>query len=445
MTFADLCSKLFPKTQGILDKSNDTVQFKFQNKELDSKSNDTLASLGIGNNSNIDVTWTPSFDRGRLIEESIERQEKMIKENQQKDPVRDTLIDMATLAIEMQEKIARGNLEGRFISADQALKQKNSDMHLFSLGLLAKYLEKLGIKTEIEKGYGQNDKKSLDFANILLQFLVNGMINYRKYCLKFKLEPKEIDLIAKNKNEKEKYNEYFKSTIVDKFEVENPNDIIVTSYTEGSNIVFLLIPKKNDFVLLKDELMQKLKYEKVNDLQDFSEGPVLDSVILAKNMLDKKGDQNGDKKNYGQGEERGGYSYLPPNGWYRCGVRVFNIYDNGNNDWLSWEYKKKGQWSISYHGVKTKQDDSSKYEKEDDSKHPGNLVSKGVLCYQDPNDMGKNTDVISIPNGEKYQLGFMLRVNPTLIRIPKSKKTYWFLNGTPDEIRPYGILVKKYN
>ena len=367
------------------------------------------------------------------------------KEIDQKDPVKDTLKDMAILASDMETTIFQETNKGKYISTYEALQQKNSDMHLFALGLLASYLEKLGIKTVIEKGYGQTDKTSLDFANTLLQFLVNGMINYRKYCLKFKMEQKIIDLIAKDSNEKEEYNDYFKTTIVDKFNVSNPDDIIVTSYTEGSNIVFFLIHKKNCLVLDKEDIIKKYKYEKVSDLQDFSEGPVLDTAILTKNMLDKHGDKNGDKKNYGQGEYRAGNLYLPPNGWYRCGVRVFNIYDNGNNNWLSWKPNINGQWSICYCGIKTKSDDSCQYEKEEDSKHPGKLVSKGVLCYQDPNDMRNNTEVITIPNGEKYQLGFMLRVNPIFIRAPVKKETYWFVNGTPDEIRPYGILIKPYN
>ena len=37
----------------------------------------------------------------------------------------------------------------------------------------------------------------------------------------------------------------------------------------------------------------------------------------------------------------------------------------------------------------------------------------------------------------------MLRVKPNKIRCPVDRKDYWVLNGTDDEIRPYGILIKK--
>ena len=46
-------------------------------------------------------------------------------------------------------------------------------------------------------------------------------------------------------------------------------------------------------------------------------------------------------------------------------------------------------------------------------------------------------------NGENYYMAFMLRVKPDKIRCSKNKKDYWVLNGTNDEIRPYGILIKK--
>ena len=447
MPFAVYCSKFFQKTQKIIDQSNNIVLLKINDKQLDIKSQTSLSSLGIKNNSNIEVTWTPkvSLDQENMIEKSRSRQDQMRKRKRtkkEKDPIKDTLIDMAMLSNAMKAEIFQGNFEGRYISPDQALQLKTTDKYLFPLGLLAKFLEILGINAVIEKGYGRSDKKSLDFANTLLQFLVNGMINYRKFCLKFKLEEKLINEIAKDQNEKEEYNEYFKTAIVDKFDVDDPDDIIIISYTEGLNIVFLLIVKKNNFVLTKDELKKKFQYERVSDLQDFSEGPVLDTVILTKNMLDP----NGDQQLYGQNEDRGGNMYLPPNGWDRYGVRVKDIYDEKNNDWISWEFHKEGQWSICYRGIMDvfSDDDPSKYEKEEDCKHPGSLVSKGILCYQDPGDMANTTAIITIPNGEKYQLGFMLRVEPSLIRAPKSKPTYWFLNGTPDELRPYGILIKQF-
>lgn len=58
--------------------------------------------------------------------------------------------------------------------------------------------------------------------------------------------------------------------------------------------------------------------------------------------------------------------------------------------------------------------------------------------------MEQNTEIINA-NGIKYKMGLMLRVKPEAIRVPESNKNTWVVNGTPDEIRPYGILLKKYN
>ena len=40
-------------------------------------------------------------------------------------------------------------------------------------------------------------------------------------------------------------------------------------------------------------------------------------------------------------------------------------------------------------------------------------------------------------------MGFMMRVKPDKIRYPLEKPEYWVLNATPDEMRPYRILVKE--
>ena len=57
--FCQICSKVFQKTQKILDQSNNIIQFKFKDEQLDTKSNETLSSLGINNSSDILISWKP--------------------------------------------------------------------------------------------------------------------------------------------------------------------------------------------------------------------------------------------------------------------------------------------------------------------------------------------------------------------------------------------------
>lgn len=74
----------------------------------------------------------------------------------------------------------------------------------------------------------------------------------------------------------------------------------------------------------------------------------------------------------------------------------------------------------------------------------GQKVGRGVYCTPDINiTIQDNYAGIVKINDEKYYMAFMLRVKPDKIRCSVNKKDYWVLNGTDDEIRPYGILIKK--
>ena len=47
---------------------------------------------------------------------------------------------------------------------------------------------------------------------------------------------------------------------------------------------------------------------------------------------------------------RGGKPYKqPPSGWFRKGLKVFGVFDNGNNNWLGTDDKS---WPVVYHGFK---------------------------------------------------------------------------------------------
>ena len=63
----------------------------------------------------------------------------------------------------------------KFIDTNQALKMENKDQGLFTLALLSKHLENLGIETAIEKDENPKEKNN-DLTG--LQFLFNGMIIY---------------------------------------------------------------------------------------------------------------------------------------------------------------------------------------------------------------------------------------------------------------------------
>ena len=82
------------------------------------------------------------------------------------------------------------------------------------------------------------------------------------------------------------------------------------------------------------------------------------------------------------------------------------------------------------------------YQYDDDANHPGQKIGKGVYCSPNPNVMDKYAKKTK-NNGKTYKMGFMMRVKPDKIRYSNSKKDYWVLDGTTEQIRPYRILIKE--
>ena len=157
-------------------------------------------------------------------------------------------------------------------------------------------------------------------------------------------------------------------------------------------------------------------------------------------MLDSRGD-NKDDSRWGYCELRGGEEYIPPVGWMRFGLRVFDKYDNGDNDWLSYD-NRDGEWCIAYSGLSGFTKGYEQIENYEDAKHMGKKIGNGVFVWNDPKEMKDKIEVINI-NGTNYKLGLMLRVKPDKIRVPKGVSNVWVVNGIADEIRPYGILLQK--
>ena len=56
--------------------------------------------------------------------------------------------------------------------------------------------------------------------------------------------------------------------------------------------------------------------------------------------------------------------------------------------------------------------------------------------------MEEYTETINA-NEEKYKVGFMIRVKPDKIRASQKNKDIWIVNGNDNELREYGILIKK--
>ena len=75
-------------------------------------------------------------------------------------------------------------------------------------------------------------------------------------------------------------------------------------------------------------------------------------------------------------------------------------------------------------------------------RNPGCNCETGAYFYQNPNFAENSSEIINI-GGMQYKIMFMCRVNPKKIMQPENFKDCWILSPTPDEVRPYKILIKK--
>ena len=221
----------------------------------------------------------------------------------------------------------------------------------------------------------------------------------------------------------------------------------------------------NDNINL-DKIKQKCKnnhdLKEIMFLKQIHENLLVEGCQLNKNELDNKGNK---ENGWSVGEKRGGFKYIPPpEGWKGFGLNVLNKYDNGNNDWLA-KNGNKNEWAIAYHGIGIKMGSGFTLEKvtkailkegfkpghgqayaeDDDSRHPGKKVGKGVYCTPNPAEMeyyANDAETTTSVNDRKFMMAFMIRVNPDKIRFSKYREDYWVLNGSKDEMRPYRILIK---
>ena len=159
--------------------------------------------------------------------------------------------------------------------------------------------------------------------------------------------------------------------------------------------------------------------------------------------------------------------YSPPLGWIGIGLKVLNLYDNGDNTWLGTTINK-GQWYIAYHGIKTLNSISGilnigfrrgQFQNYQNAKNENPLsyqsyplCSKGVYFIPNFTDATRNTNVINYL-GYKIRVILMCRINPYKVRIAKIgfNEESWIINGDElndingrirdDEVRPYRILI----
>ena len=438
----------YAQTLGMTNQQLESNFFFLGGGSYVSTNSDKVISSFFGKNINILVfdkqnvdNDNKSGDQNTIMDTINNNQFKIRNCNIWNRNIIDTLYDMALLG-SLTKDIIVNTIAVRpnsYMTLDEVVQKKNERPEFFVLGILAQYLNQLGIHAVISRS-SQISEKYKNLSVTVLQFLFNGLIFKKKYYLSFELPEQRINQLLNYKSEQDNFKNIIISALNIIYGIPQEKIVVSTPIQDKYYKVIVLLNDDNT-VLDKQTLMKKfIINEDLCKLIEVKQVNVIDGIILNKCMLDING--NTPKGHYAHFEERGGEEYQPPDEWDRYGLSVYNKYDNRNNDWLSSD-NRKGEWCIGYSWLVNDQNKVNiNYENANDRKHIGKKVGKGVYVTQNPDIMDKYTEEINMKN-EKYKIGLMVRVNPEKIRSPDTNEEIWAVDGYSDEIRPYGILIKK--
>ena len=302
---------------------------------------------------------------------------------------------------------------------------------------MGKYLEKIGIKVQIEENSVPRNYESTEYHKNLIQSICNNFILKDKYLLYFDLDNNRINELFSDDTKRCDFNEKIKKLIMKAYHLEL---LIINQKRENSKFTVVMVIKSNfNKKISKEELIKC--FEGDEDLKTLSKIYIekMTSIItLSTSMLSPKNNNKNNK--WSNDKTKGGEEYHPPYGWINYGINVRHNFNDSNRAWIS-RFHKPGEWCVGYCGLKTKSIEQI-YENDDDIRHPGKKVGIGVYCTSLPSLLEQDAETIEL-NGENYKVGFMLRIKPEKIRASSKNKNIFVVNGNDDEFRPYGILIKK--
>ena len=328
----------------------------------------------------------------------------------------------------------------KFISIDECLKNKQ----FFILGILGKYLEQIGISVVIEKDELPRNSELRDYHKNIFQLINNSYIYKHKYLLDFDLGENRIKYLFRNPIERCNFNENLKNNMMKIYNLKG-EELLITNLVRDRNKFTAVIVIKSNYNpnITKEELIKGFeeKDKELKTITNVEKELICPTIRLNRSMLFPREDNR--VNIWAQKEKRGGEDYIPPNGWIKYGIKVDHDFNDKTHDWIS-HLHKKGEWCVAYCGITglTKKRIEQIYENDDDIRHQGKKVGIGVYCPSDPKIMEKFTEKINA-NGENYKVGFMIRVKPDKFRASGNNKNIWIVNGNDNELRPYGILIKK--
>ena len=409
------------------------------------------------------------------IKKNKEMQKKIVKrqenlnlksaEKKQDEQLKEIVQDMCLMGNFMKKEIVKEkqNNPDKFIPIEDAINDKdNNDGLNFCLGVLAQNLEEIGITTAIEK-VSSEEEESVKASEMVIQFIMNGMVDKKKFELNFDFGAKRNNELLNDQSEQDIFHLKLKLALAKIFNVPE-DEVIIANPQKGNYRVQVIFTNdemnKMDPAEFEKKCKNSKELEELQYLEEVNHTLIMEGCKLSRNMLDPKGNRF---SGWPVGEMRGGKPYNSPVGWLGFGLKVTGKYDNGSDDWLAYD-GNENEWAVAYHGVRTKMvskledavgsiaktgfkvGKAQVYKDSVNVNQPGNQVGVGIYCSPSPDVLeayASDSTSSTVIQGKHYIMGFMMRVKPDKIRYPAEEPDYWILNATTDEMRPYRILVKE--
>jgi hypothetical protein len=327
--------------------------------------------------------------------------------------------------------------------------QPSSNDYKYILCLIGKILYNYGIIVGIYKE--SNIKDRIDLSSI--QFIFSGLINKKKFKLKFNVNEDTIICLIHDLNFRKQFINKWKNIISQKLNI-NKDLIIFTNprKEEDNNFFFDLAFNPNIGIINENYIRNNLIHGEIADCQMV---PLIEGCRLSPSIFDSR--FNKYYNNIRNNLIRGGEEYIQPLSWTTYGINITGKYDFGDNTWLG-NNNNNGEFAVAYYGINNlfqnlnmvqnimnlmgNFESGRTFIDVNDIRSPGQKCNIGGYFYKNPIHAENASDAINI-GGFEYKIMFMCRVKASAIRQPENFPDCWILSPTPDEVRPYKILLKK--
>ena len=415
------------------------------------------------NNYNINLQQQNNFQLKPSISQDNIQSEIIIPEYETIDTESNPMNKYIENAINFSYSVKQELLEekrlhpNRFINIDTILSspgllsnsQPSKNDYKYILCLIGKILKNKDIEVGI-----YNDSQNKDRIDLCsIQFIFSGLINKKKYTVGILPNNDDTFMIIHDLTQRKKFIEEWKTKFSSRLKI-NKNLIILTNPRIRNDNIYIDLAFNPNIKKIEEKILEKeLKKE---GIIDFFSRPLLEGCRLSQNIFNPKYN-----KYYNQilkHQKRGGEEYIQPLEWTVYGMNVSGKYDFGNNTWLG-NNNSIGEFAVAYYGINNlvnknmnmmnnimslmgNLETGQTFVGVKNIRKQGHSCKAGAYFYKNPKYAENSSEIIKIA-GFEYKVMFMCRVKPSKIMQPENFKDCWILSPTPDEVRPYKILIKK--